>query len=342
MNRMSLPQLAFRLTVFTSSMLLVLAGLTVVLGQFRFEDYTNYEARFVNVSGLTTGEMVRVAGVEVGKVTDVRIQPDSTVLVDIDVDADYTVTTSTSATIRYLNLVGDRYLELSSDAVGTQIQAGGMIDVDRTSPALDLDLLVGSFKPLFRALDPEQVNNLSADLIAMLQGQGGTVESILIRTASLTSTIADRDLLVGSVVENLNMVLESVSGQREQFGVALDRAQGLASGLARDSSEWGTALERIDTSAATITELLAETRDPLSGTIAELGRTAAQLDEGKDTIDSVASRLPDAYAALARLGSYGGFFNYYLCGLNIKLTGLDGEPFSTPFFGQTTGRCAAR
>ncbi|MGK2884030.1 MAG: MlaD family protein, partial [Rhodococcus sp. (in: high G+C Gram-positive bacteria)] len=84
---MSVPQLAFRLTVFTSSMLLVLAGLTVVLGQFRFEDYTNYEARFVNVSGLTTGEMVRVAGVEVGKVTDVRIQPDSTVLVDIDVDA---------------------------------------------------------------------------------------------------------------------------------------------------------------------------------------------------------------------------------------------------------------
>lgn len=62
--------------------------------------------------------------------------------------------------------------------------------MSRTSPALDLDALIGGFKPVFRALDPAKVNNIANALITVFQGQGGTINDILDQTAQLTSQIA--------------------------------------------------------------------------------------------------------------------------------------------------------
>ncbi|MGU3432527.1 MCE family protein [Actinomycetes bacterium M1A6_2h] len=340
---MTTRALAVRLSIFAIVMTLTLASLVVVFGQFRFEGTTPFSAVFTSVSGLKSGEFVRVAGVEVGTVTAVDVDENNQAVVDLDIDRGYTVTSSTHAVVRYQNLVGDRYLELT-EAAGdtTPLDAGATIEVDRTSPALDLDQLLGGFKPLFDALDPVQVNNLSAELIATLQGEGGTVASILARTATLTGALADRDEVIGRVVTNLNTVLGTLSAQREQFGTALDRAQNLVSGLASNSTEWTSALQSIDTSADTLAGLLTEARPPLAGTIDQLGRTAAQLDSGKATIDSVLTRLPDTYAALSRLGAYGNFFNYYLCGVRIKIDTPDGQGLTTPVFGQDTGRCAPK
>lgn len=327
--------------VYALVMITVLGALFVVFGQMRFQDYTRYHAVFEDVSGLREGQFVRVAGVEVGRVAAVEFTDGNRIAVTLDVEDVYTPTRATHATVRYLNLVGDRYLELSDGRdETTPLGGGGVIDVDHTSPALDLDVLIGSFEPLFRALDPQQVNQLSADLISVLQGQGGTVESILQRTASLTSTIADRDRLVGDVVANLNSVLATMAEHRDELGVSLDRARQLADRLAQDGTLVAESVARIDASAASLAHLLTVSREPLSADIAEAGNLAAQLDSRSDTIESLATRLPDAYAALTRLGAYGGFFNYYLCGLQIRLSDPGGNTVTSPLFGQTTGRCA--
>lgn len=327
--------------VYALVMITVLGALFVVFGQMRFQDYTRYHAVFEDVSGLREGQFVRVAGVEVGRVTAVEFTDGNRIAVTLDVEDVYTPTRATHATVRYLNLVGDRYLELSDGRdETTPLGGGGVIDVDHTSPALDLDVLIGSFEPLFRALDPQQVNQLSADLISVLQGQGGTVESILQRTASLTSTIADRDSLVGDVVANLNSVLATMAEHRDELDVSLYRARQLADRLAQDGTLVAESVARIDASAASLAHLLTVSREPLSADIAEAGNLAAQLDSRSDTIESLATRLPDAYAALTRLGAYGGFFNYYLCGLQIRLSDPGGNTVTSPLFGQTTGRCA--
>ena len=83
------------------------------------------------------------------------------------------LTEGSRAVIRYDDLIGGRYLALEEGAGGTKkLNPGDTIPVDRTAPALDLDALIGGFRPLFRALDPEQVNALSGQLIQALQGQG--------------------------------------------------------------------------------------------------------------------------------------------------------------------------
>ncbi|MDG3012578.1 MCE family protein [Rhodococcus sp. D2-41] len=339
----NLRAVGWRLAIFVTVMVTVLGGLVLVLGQYRFDDYTRYEAVFTDASGLKKGDFIRVAGVETGKVAGVRVDGADHAVVEMDVDSSYPLTTATRAVVRYANLVGDRYLALLPGPDSAQrLPAGARLGTDRTAPALNLDQLLGSFKPLFRALDPKQVNSLTQELIAVFQGEGGTVQDILAHTASLTNTIADRDEVVGQVVTNLNTVLGTVAGRDQDLSSALDKAQQLTGALAADNEHWGAALTRIDSGAAAVADLLTDARTPLQGTVGQLRRTASQLDSGKQTLDSVITRLPTAYAALSRLGAYGNFFNYYLCGLRIKFTGADGSDVSTPMFGQTTGRCAPK
>ncbi|OZE88310.1 mammalian cell entry protein [Rhodococcus sp. 15-649-2-2] len=340
---MSRTSTTIKLIVFVVVMAVVLACLVVVFGQIRFESTASFRAVFTSASGLRSGDFVRVAGVEVGKVGDVTIVDNDRAAVGIDVGAGYVVTSSTTATVRYQNLVGDRYLELADgpgDAV--PMDEGATIPLERTSPALDLDQLIGSFEPLFQAVDPSKVNDLSAELVATLQGQGGSIASLLAHTATLTTSLADRDEVIGRVITNLDTTLTTLADQKDVVSTALDRAQNLASGLATDSAAWGTALNDIDSSSATVADLLTVARPPLKSTLDELGRTAAQLDSEKETIGSVVSRLPDTYAALSRLGAYGNFFNYYLCGIKLKIDTPDGRGLTTPLIGQETGRCAPR
>ncbi len=327
--------------IYATVMLLILGGLFVVFGQVRFGDTTEFRAVFDDVSGLEDGQFVRVSGVEVGKVSSVDYTDGNRIEIAFDVESSYTPTRATVATVRYLNLVGDRYLELS-DGPGdaTPMEPGEAIGTDRTEPALDLDVLIGSFKPLFRALEPDQVNQLSADLITVLQGQGGSVESILVHAASLTSSIADRDALVGQVVANLESVLANLAAHSDTFDAALHRAQQLASGLAQDSTLLADSVAHIDAAGAEVAALLTEARAPLSGTIRETGNLATLLDSRSDTIEQLTTELPEAYASLTRLGAYGGFFNYYLCGMLIKVSDPSGNTMTSSVFGQTTGRCA--
>jgi phospholipid/cholesterol/gamma-HCH transport system substrate-binding protein len=214
----NLRGVALRLAVFLGVCLLGVFGLYAVFGQLRFGEKTHsYNAEFTNVTGLEKNDFVRIAGVEVGQVKKVAIQPDTTALVQFTADDSVVLTEGSRAVIRYDDLIGGRYLALEEGAGGTKkLNAGDTIPLARTSPALDLDALIGGFRPLFRALDPDQVNALSGQLIAALQGQGGTINSFLSQTAALTTTLADRDQLIGQVILNLNTVLGSLGDQSDQ------------------------------------------------------------------------------------------------------------------------------
>ncbi|MFZ3304405.1 MAG: MCE family protein, partial [Mycobacterium sp.] len=213
----------WRLAVYAFVCVLGAFALIAVFAQLRFQSEKTYTAQFANVSGLEGGNFVRIAGVEVGKVKSIDIQPDSTVLVKFTAADNVVLTEGTRAAIRFADLIGGRYVALEEGAGAVKrLHPGETIPLSRTEPALDLDALIGGFRPLFRALDPEQVNKLTGQLIAAFQGQGATIGSFLSQAAALTNTLADRDQLIGQVVVNLNSVLGSLGGQSAQLGKAVD------------------------------------------------------------------------------------------------------------------------
>nr|WP_090280993.1 virulence factor Mce family protein [Mycolicibacterium komanii] len=335
---------ALRLAAFLGVCVLGVFGLFAVFGQMRFGEATNsYVAEFTNVTGLENGDFVRIAGVEVGKVKRVEIQPDTTARVEFTADQSVVLTEGSRAVIRYDDLIGGRYLALEEGAGGVKkLEPGGTIPLARTSPALDLDALIGGFRPLFRALDPDQVNALSSQLIQALQGQGGTINSFLSQTAALTTTLADRDRLIGEVLVNLNVVLGSLGDQSDQFAKAVDALSELVATLQGRKEDISNGLAYTNAAAATITDLLAEARPPFSKTIHETDRAAGIVVADHEYFDNLLNTLPDAYQALARQGIYGDFFTFYLCDIVLKLNGKGGQPVYVKVAGQSTGRCAPR
>ncbi|MCH9709783.1 MAG: virulence factor Mce family protein [Actinomycetia bacterium] len=335
---------ATRLAVFLTVCLVGVFGLFAVFGNLRFGEKTHeYRAAFINVTGLERNDFVRIAGVEVGKVTKVEIQPDTTAMVHFTAEDSVVLTEGSRVVIRYADLIGGRYVALEEGVGGTErLNPGDTIPLARTSPALDLDALIGGFRPLFRALDPDQLNALSGQLISALQGQGGTINSFLAQTAALTSTLADRDQLIGAVIVNLNTVLGSLGDQSDQFGKAVDSLSELVEGLESRGDEISNGLAYTNAAAGTITELLAEARPPLQKTVQETDRTAGVVLADNEYFDNLLNTLPDAYQALGRQGLYGDFFSFYLCDLVLKLNGKGGQPVYVKVAGQPSGRCAPR
>ncbi|BBZ63296.1 MULTISPECIES: virulence factor Mce family protein [Mycobacteriaceae] len=340
---MKITGTALKLGAFSLVLLLFTAIIIVVFGQMRFDRTTGYSAIFTNVSGLRPGQFVRASGVEVGKVSKIElIEGGSRVKVDFKVDRSLPLFDESTASVRYLNLIGDRYLELKRGDSDRKMPSGGTIPVERTEPALDLDALIGGFRPLFRALDPEKVNNIARSIITVFQGQGGTINDILDQTASLTSALADRDQAIGEVIRNLNTVLDTTVRHQEQFDETLVNFERLITGLKNRADPIASSVADISDAAGTVADLLAENRSLLQDTVGYLEATQQPLVEQKGQLNDILVRLPNALKIIGRAGGvYGDFFNFYACDVTLKLNGLQpGGPVRTvKVWGQPTGRC---
>jgi phospholipid/cholesterol/gamma-HCH transport system substrate-binding protein len=282
---------------------------------------TGYTARFTDATGLNVGDDIRMSGVRIGQVSDISVAENKYADVRFDVEASRQLPRTITATIKYRNLIGQRYVSLGIGSGDTNavLRAGDMIPVERTQPALNLTQLFNGFQPLFQALNPEDVNKLANQLIQVLQGEGGTIDSVLSHTASLASTIASKDQVIGQVIDNLNTVLTTVNDRTTQVAGLIDQLQQLATGLAQQRGSIGEAIGALGDLTTSTAGLLSSVRPPLKEDIAALGVLAGNLAEHGDTVDKFLAGLPHKVETINRVSSYGGWYNYYLCSMSGRI-----------------------
>jgi phospholipid/cholesterol/gamma-HCH transport system substrate-binding protein len=343
---MKITGTVIRLAAVASVQLLFTAVIVVVFGQVRFDRTNSYTAEFSNASGLRAGQFVRASGVEVGKVKKVDlVEGDKRIRVDFSVDRSVPLYQSTTAEIRYADLIGNRYLEINrgtGEGAETVLPPGGFIPLSRTQPALDLDALIGGFKPLFHALDPQKVNSIASSIITVFQGEGGTINDILDQTAQLTERLSESDQAVGEVITNLNKVLDTTVRHRKQFDQTIDKFELLITSLKGRAAQLADGTAHISDAAGTVADLLADNRPLLHDTVSRLETVAAPLVEQHDQLSDLVGKVPSAFNVIGRAsGIYGDFFNFYLCDLAIKVNGLQpgGPVRSVKLWAQPSGRC---
>ena len=303
-----------KLVVFVVVTSLATTVLVVTIGNLGFGSSREYSAEFTDATGVTKGDDIRVAGVRVGTVSEVEIIDRTRALVTFSVDDDTSVNGGTNAAIRYRNLVGQRYVSLTQEVGDTQrLPDGATIPVSRTRAALDLTVLFNGFKPLFQALSPEDVNQLSYELIQVFQGEGGTLEGLLAHTASVTSTLADRDEVIGDLIDNLSLVLDHVADRDEQLTRLIQSFRTLVGGLKKDRFAILGSLEEVSTLSVETASLIDGIREPLVKDIKELRTVAGNIDKNKAELDRALQVLPIKLNKIGRTAIYGSFFNFYLC-----------------------------
>jgi len=343
---MSIKGTLLKLSIFSLVLLTFTAMIFIVFGQFRFNRTNGYSAIFNNVGGLRTDQFVRAAGVEVGKVSGIElINGGRQVRVDFNVENSVPLYAETTAAIRYQDLIGNRFLDLKRGKSDQILPPGSTIPLERTDPALDLDALVGGFRPLFRSLDPDKVNNIAQSLITIFQGQGGTISDILDQTAQLTGSLADRDQAIGEVIQNLNTVLDTTVKHQKQFDDTLKNFELLISGLKNRADPIAESTANISNVAGSLADLLSDNRPLLKDTVGYLEGVQQPLIDQSAQLNDLLIKLPQALKIIGRAGGvYGDFFNFYVCDITLKLNGLQpgGPVRSVRLTSQPSGRCTPK
>lgn len=327
--------------VFVITMGFLISMVGIVFGRVRLQASNEYDALFTDASGLTAGSDVRGNGVAIGTVKAIELGDDGRARVSFTVAEDVSLTKATDARIRYANLTGDRYLDLTpGSADAGRLEPGATIALDHTQPALDLDQFFQGFDPLMRALDADEVNKLATNVINVTQGQAGAVESMLANVGSFTNRLADRDELIGETITNLSAALTVVDGNHQDLDDLIVGLADLMDGFAKDRKAIGSSLASINNAAADTADLLARIRPGVKANIDQMGVVAKAINKNEDEVRDVLDQYPTVAKKIGRLGAYGSFFNFYLCGVKLKLD-LPGEDLDvyTPWVIDKTGRC---
>jgi phospholipid/cholesterol/gamma-HCH transport system substrate-binding protein len=314
-----------KLLIFMVVTALATGVLVATIGNLSFGGTHTYKAVFADATGVNKGDDIRVAGVKVGTVKGVEISDRTRALITFSVDDSTAVTEATHATIKYRNLVGQRYIALTQEVgSSTKLDDGATIPIARTSPALDLTVLFNGFKPLFQALSPADINQLSYEIVQVFQGEGGTLESLLQHTASVTSTLADRDQVISDLVDNLSEVLDHVADRDQQLNQLITTFKQFVGGLNQDREAILGSLDQISQLSVQTASLVKGVRSPLVGDIANLRQLTANIQRNRGELDRALQVLPIKLEKVGRTAIYGSWFNFYLCQFQgkVKLPGL--------------------
>ena len=174
-------------------------------------------------------------------------------------------------------------------------------------------MLFNGFKPLFAALSPADINKLSAEVVQVFQGEGGNFNSLLQSTASLTNTIADRDRVIGDMIDNLNVVLGTLAGRDKQLSELIIEFKTFMAGLVKDKDAILGSLESVSSLANETSDLAVGIRPSFVRDVKGLRQVAGNLNKGRSEIDRALQVLPIKLNKIGRTAIYGSFFNFYLC-----------------------------
>ncbi|MDG3016158.1 MCE family protein [Speluncibacter jeojiensis] len=293
-----------------------------------------YNAMFSDVTSLNIGDDVRIAGVRVGQVTAIKVVNHNEAEVQFAVSGRSWLPASTIATIKYRNLIGQRYISLSEGPgeQGRKLAVGSTMPLSQTRPALNLTTLFNGFRPLFQTLQPEDVNKLSYEIVQVFQGEGGSIADLVDNTATLTNTVADKDKVIGEVITNLNNILATVNKRGDELSSLIVNTQHLVDGLAADKATIGSAVTNLADLTTATAGLLDPTRPSIQGTIAGINGLSTEINKESDAVNKVLATLPKKYEALDRTAMFGSWFQFYLCGIDIVA-----GPGSSPHLNLPTG-----
>lgn len=296
---------------------------------------TTYQAQFSDTVGLKRGSDVRIAGVRVGRVTSIELDENDIPTATFEVLDEQQLPGTTEAHMRYADLLGARYIALKPGAgKGAPLQEDDMIPLDRTKPAVDLTALFNGFAPVFNSLAPADLNQLARELVAVFQGEGGTINSLLSHVVKLTENIANQDELIGEVLTGLRQVTDFAVQNEPNFTALLKSMAQLVSGMAKSRGELGKAIDSSASLARSLSGLVVDIEPALTRDLRAMDRIAGVLVKHNQDFINTMAQTPKLFKTVNRASEYGAWLNVYVCNMLIETgTPLDVDLNAGPHSG---------
>jgi phospholipid/cholesterol/gamma-HCH transport system substrate-binding protein len=297
-----------KLAVYSVVCLAVLAGLVARIGNIDFfADDTAYAAAMPDVTGLQVNDAVKVAGVDVGKVTGMSVERGHAV-VRFSIDPDIRLTDQTRVGVRWRNVLGQKYLYLYPGTEGHRLHKGAQLPKANSVESADVGAFLNSIGPILQAIDPAKANAFIRAFNEALEGNEDKVRSLLGDTADIATDLGGSDVEIGSLIGHLDTVVGGLSDRDEDLQLVISRFQQMASGLADNNGDLQLLVERFAAVQTKLDDLVTRNRGNLDATIDDLATIAKVLGRHREDLDKALATMPEGLAIYDKISSYGQWF----------------------------------
>lgn len=290
--------------------LLAAAWIASVTGNFSripfISGFEVYEAVLEEASGLAVGDDVRIAGVDIGRVNEIRVERGNAV-VTFEIEPEFDPTTAWQAGARWRNVIGQRFLYLYPNPGGEPLvpgdlgrQGGGRIPIEQSVEVADLAAFVATLTPLLEAIDPEAQNKVTQALNEVLVGRDETIQSLVSNLSELSGTVASQAPEVRSVIANANLLIGEYNSREGQLTALVDQLSSVAGTLANRNGE-------VLDAAVDLAEVQRQLGDLIEANDQGLIESAENLRRITDSIAGQRESFEDSIASLRQ-----GFASYLL------------------------------
>jgi phospholipid/cholesterol/gamma-HCH transport system substrate-binding protein len=304
----SLRWTSIKLIVFTLVTVAITVWLATIIGNIHlFSSPYEVKAEFTDASGLLTGDVVKAAGVTIGRVQDIRVV-DGIALVTMEIDESVDLPRGVGARIRFRNLIGQRMVSLTeNDRVQGSglLQDGDRIPLAQTAPAFDLTLLFNGLRPLIRSTNPQDINIVSHALITALKGRSDQVEGILTNVADVADTLSSRDQQLTQLLDGLNVVTGDIAGRNAQLQRTLGNLNNFLGDLDRNKGQLSSALVSLDRASRILGRVVKKNSPNVTAELGDLSTVLDAVNDKRSDLKKAIQALPNMLSAVERVNSYG-------------------------------------
>lgn len=296
----------------------LLSAVAVVLAAFYWKQLpfidtsTGYHADFTEAAGLRSGDDVRVAGVSVGKVSDVTLEG-THVRVDFDVDSTWIGDQSTAA-IKIKTLLGQKYLAI--DPLGAKaLNPDTAIPLARTTAPYDVSTALQGLGGTFGQIDSAQLARSFTAIADAFRNTPSVVRASLTGLSRLSQTIASRDNALALLVQNTRRITDVLARNNPHIDALVRDGNLLLRELQGRSAAITTLLNGTQSLSTQLIGLVHDNDASLRPALAQLSRVTDLLERNQGNLDDALRLIGPYYTLLNDAVGNGPWLDVYLCGL---------------------------
>jgi phospholipid/cholesterol/gamma-HCH transport system substrate-binding protein len=287
---------------------------------------TQYQAQFSEAAGLTQGNEVRIAGVKVGKVTDVALQGGHVLVKFRAKDAD--IGDASSASIQIKTLLGEKYLAVDPEG-DRPLDPDTPIPLQRTLAPYDVVQAFNQLSDTVGELNTQQLSDSLRALSDTFKDTPADVRTSLNGLSRLSVTIASRDDQLAHLLDNTNKTTGVLAARNDDIDRILSDGNKLLAELRAREGAISRLLDGTRRLSTQLRGLIKDNEDQIGPTLDELDRLTDTLQRNEDSLVAGIRRLgPFATVFTNSLGT-GRWFDSFIDGLVPALPGLPGNTGGT-------------
>lgn len=285
----------------------VVFNIDAIVGSFG----RKYQVVLPEAAGLKQGDPVRVSGLKVGRVGDVRLGGDG-VLVEFAVtDTDIELGSRTSAAVSVETVLGDKALVLTSAGRG-ELAAGSTIPMTRASVPYDVNDALGDLQQTTSRIDVTKVARALQTVSTTLDGAAPEVQGALRGVSRLSAIISSRDDALRSLLANADRFSAVLADRSADLTAVMKDGNTLFRAILQRRDDLRSLLVNLTAMTGELRGLVKDNRAAIGPALKELDTVLTTLQRNDDNLSRTLSGLSVYATGLGEVVSSGEFFSAYL------------------------------